>query len=258
LRYAILADVHANLAALRTVIAALRQRSPQRWIVAGDIVGYGAYPNECVEVVADIGAICVAGNHDLIALGRLSGERISAPARVSLEWTAERLSTSSRRFLDALPTTAVVDDSVVVTHGSLADVSEYVTRPAQARAQLQHLRADHPAARVLVVGHTHRPWAWSASGGGARSTRFGRDVPEREPLLLNPGSVGQSRELVVRARGAVLDLDAGRAEFVALRYDVAGYRRVLRSVGLPPEGCHYVPPPARLVARTVRRAVAGY
>src|SRR5881628_1603195 len=83
LRYAILSDVHSNLAALRTVIATLTELRPQRWIVAGDLVGYGAYPNECVEVVEELGAICVAGNHDLIALGRLSDERIGTPARVS-------------------------------------------------------------------------------------------------------------------------------------------------------------------------------
>jgi predicted phosphodiesterase len=258
LRYAILSDVHANLAALRTVIATLEELRPQRWIVAGDIVGYGAYPNECVKVVQELGAICVAGNHDLIALGRLSDERISTPARRSLEWTAATLSSSSRRFLTALPSTAVVDDVVVVTHGSLDDVSEYVTRPWQARAQLERLRRDYPAARVLVVGHTHRPWAWNASRGGARSTRHPRDLPDREPVLLNPGAVGQSRELVARARGAVLDLDTGRAEFVATRYDVGAYRRVLRSVGLPPEGCHYVPSAARVAARGIRRAVAGY
>ena len=70
--------------------------------MAGDLVGYGAYPNECIERTIELGALCVAGNHDLIALGDLSDERISAPARASLRWTSERLSESSRGFLRSL------------------------------------------------------------------------------------------------------------------------------------------------------------
>jgi hypothetical protein len=83
-------------------------------------------------------------------------------------------------------------------------------------------------------------------------------LPDYEPLLLNPGAVGQSRELLARARGAVLDLDQGRAEFVATRYDLSKYRATLRAVGLPPEGCHYLSSRTRVVLRNVRKAVAGY
>jgi predicted phosphodiesterase len=257
-RYGILADIHGNLDALDTVVAALSRRGAERWIVAGDLVGYGAFPNECIERVVELGALCVAGNHDLIALGLLSDERISAPARASLRWTSERLSESSRSFLRSLPPTAVVDGSLVVTHGSLNRVSEYVTRPRQAAEQMGIVRREHPGARVLVVGHTHRPWAWSHGRGGARLVRLPQRVPLDEPLLLNPGAVGQSRELLPRARGAVLDLDHSRADFVAVRYDVSRYRAALRAVGLPPEGCQYVPSRTRVVLRNVRRLIAGY
>jgi predicted phosphodiesterase len=255
--YGVIADVHANVEALRTIIEALRKRGVERWIVAGDIVGYGAYPNECVETLADLGALCVAGNHELMALGRLSDERAIQAARTSLRWTADRLTESSRRFLDALPVKAEVDD-VVVTHGSLASVTEYVTRPRQAAAQLDRIRAEHPKARVLVLGHTHRPWAWSPSGGGTRSSRLPRNLPKDGPLLLNPGAVGQSRGLLVRAQGALLDLEAGRIEFVAVRYDVAAYRAALRSAGLSLVGYQYVPSKTRAALRSIRRAVAGY
>jgi predicted phosphodiesterase len=257
-RYALLADVHGNLNALRAIIAALRRRGVERWVVAGDVVGYGAYPNECVEAVADLGAVCVAGNHDLIALGRMSDEGISAPARMSLRWTSARLSDSSRRFLAGLPLSAVLDDALVITHGSLDSVSEYVTKPRQAARQLERMRREHPRAQVLVVGHTHRPWAWSRSRGGTRGAWLPLKVPQREPLLLNPGSVGQSRELRVRARGAVLDLDVGRNEFVSAQYDFERYRVELSAAGLPPEGCHYISSVPRVGLRNVRRVVFGY
>jgi predicted phosphodiesterase len=256
MRYGLLADIHGNLSALRAVLEELRHRGAEKWIVAGDIVGYGAYPNECVEAVGELDAASVAGNHDLIALGLLPDESISAPARASLRWTSKRLSESSRRFLAELPLTAVVGD-VVVTHGSLDDVTEYVTRPWQARRQLERLHSEHPCARVLVLGHTHRPWAWTRTRGGSRTART-RPVPEHEPLLVNPGAVGQSRELVVRARGALLDLEHSRVDWIAAHYDVPSYRMLLPSVGLPPEGCHYVPSRARVLARGIRRAIAGY
>jgi predicted phosphodiesterase len=257
MRYGVLADVHGNLPALEAIVTELRACGVDRWIVAGDIVGYGAYPNECVAMVDELQAVCVAGNHDLIALGRLSDAGVSTPASISLRWTSQRLSGESRAFLGRLPERQIVED-VVVTHGSLNDVREYMTRPWQARAALMQLRRDYPNARALIVGHTHRPWAWSASHGAWRSTRAGVELSKGEPVLLNPGSVGQSREVTVRARGMLLDLVSGCAVFRRSRYDVEKYRAVLKAEGLPPESCQYLPSRHRVVLRGVRKAVAGY
>ena len=257
MRYGVLADVHGNLPALEAIVATLRARGAEGWIVAGDIVGYGAYPNECVAMVDELRAVCVAGNHDLIAVGRLSDEGVSAPARISLEWTSHRLSPASRVFLNGLAQTQVVG-GVVITHGSLNDVRDYVTRPWHARAALTRLRREYPKAHALVVGHTHRPWAWSASHGAWRSTRSGVDLPTGEAVLLNPGAVGQSREVIVRARGMLLDLESGRAEFARSRYDVERYRAVLKAESLPDESCQYLPSRHRVVLRGVRRVMLGY
>jgi predicted phosphodiesterase len=257
MRYALLADVHANIAALRAVVETLRRRRPDRWIVAGDIVGYGAFPNECVEAVVELSAVAVAGNHDLVATGRLPPTVLGEIARVSAIWTREALTGSSRQFLDELPLTRVLGD-LVVTHGSLDDVSEYVTRPGRARCQLARVQREHPGARLLVMGHTHRAWAWASSTGGTRSGRASPRLPQTEPLLVNPGAVGQSRDFLPRARGAVVDIDRGRVEFVACRYDVRGYRCALRAAGLPDDGAHYVPSIPRAAARHVRRFAVGY
>ena len=92
MRYAVLADIHGNLQALDAVLAETRRQGVDGYLVAGDLVGYGADPNACVERVAALDAVCVAGNHDLIALGRLSADRCIPLAQASLRWTAAVLS----------------------------------------------------------------------------------------------------------------------------------------------------------------------
>ena len=140
MRYAVLADIHGNLHALDAVLAALKDAEVDGYLVAGDLVGYGPFPNECVERVAELDAACVAGNHDLIVLGQLSDERCIPLARTSLAWTRDVLRDDARAYLERLP--RVVDTGrVVMTHGSLDDPSEYTRTPEQAVTQLGRLAA---------------------------------------------------------------------------------------------------------------------
>jgi predicted phosphodiesterase len=254
-RYAVLADIHGNLHALDAVLAALKDAAVDGYLVAGDLVGYGPFPNECVERVAELEAACIAGNHDLIILGQLSDERCIPLARTSLAWTREVLRDDVRAYLERLP--RLVDAGrVVVTHGSLNDPSEYTRTPEQAVKQLGRLEREHPDAGVLVVGHTHRPWTCDEAGR-ARRPDEGEDLPlNRERLLLNPGAVGQSRELRVRARYLLLDLEQDVAQFRAVRYNTAACREALRANGLSPRSNHLLPTVGGAVRR-VRGAIAG-
>src|SRR3954469_29493 len=99
MRYGLLSDVHANLPALRAALEWLRREGADAYLCAGDIVGYGPHPNECVELIAALPGACVAGNHDLIAVGRLDGEGIGALARVTLDWTRTVLGSDARAWL---------------------------------------------------------------------------------------------------------------------------------------------------------------
>ena len=250
MRYGLLADIHGNLHALRAVLGALDRGGVTRYLIAGDLVGYGPHPNECVELVAGLDAICVAGNHDLIALERLGDDRCIPLARESLRWTRRVLADDSRDFLGSLPLRASAPGGIEIAHGSLDDPQEYTTRPEQAAAQLRRLRDEDRGASILVLGHTHRPWAYGLDSG-ERPVR--RPVPAGpEPLLLNPGGVGQSRELRARARFAVLDLEQGRAVFHAIPYELRDCRAALRRAGLSPRSCHLRPSPLRAGGRAVR------
>jgi len=252
-RYAVIADIHANLHALEAVLSATEKADVDEYLVAGDLVGYGPFPNECVARVAELGASCVAGNHDLIALGALGDDRCIPLARTSLAWTRRVLGDAERAYLTALPRT-INRSSIVVTHGSLSSPEEYTARRDQAMSQLEGLRSSHPDARLLVVGHTHRPWACDELGrvwrvGGEGSVPLG-DVH----VLVNPGAVGQSRELRVRARFGVVDTD-GSMSFGAVNYDVDACRRALAERGLSTRAPH-LRPSLMGSARRAARAVA--
>ena len=155
MRLGVISDVHANLDALRAVVAEVRRRGVDRWVSAGDLIGYGPHPNECVEVVAELGATGVAGNHELIVLGRLPGVGSSDRAHVSHRWTREALRGDVVDYLAALPLRVEIGP-VVVSHGSLDDPEEYVRTAGQAAAQLDRLQRSHPSARLLILGNTHR------------------------------------------------------------------------------------------------------
>jgi diadenosine tetraphosphatase ApaH/serine/threonine PP2A family protein phosphatase len=176
-------------------------------------------------------------------------------AQASLRWTRTVLDADARAFLADLPLEAREGD-VELHHGSVGDPQQYVITTAQAIACLRDLERVAPGTEVLILGHTHRPMAVSAAGGALLRGSTGTvGVPRGQPIVLNPGAVGQSRSRDPRARVAVLDTEARVATFHALRYDVAGCRRALRDRGLPPESCHV--PRARWgdVASAVRSRV---
>jgi predicted phosphodiesterase len=253
MRYGVLADVHGNLDALRAVLRALERHGVDGHLFVGDLVGYGPYPNECIAEMASLGAICVAGNHDLIALGQMSDNRCIELARNSLRWTREVLGADERAFLEALPRRASVPGGIVLAHGALDDPQEYTSTEPQALAQLAEVE-DRDGAHILVLGHTHRPMAYARRAGWLRPDGA-CTLPASDAVLLNPGAAGQSRELRARARFAVLDLDARRADFFAIPYDIGACRSALRRVGLSPASCHVRPSVPRAAARAARAAM---
>jgi predicted phosphodiesterase len=237
-RVGVIADIHGNLHALDAALAFLSSRDVDRYLCAGDLVGYGPYPNECVRRVLALPGACVAGNHDLIVLDRLGDERCIPLARASLRWTRDVLEDDTRAMLAGLPLGARCN-GIAVHHGSVADPQEYVLTEERACEELRHLASSASPADILILGHTHRPMAVGMRRGTLLREGTGAVALERdEPIVVNPGAVGQSRTRDPRARVAVLDLTIGQATFHALAYDVAGCRRALRQRGLPETSCH--------------------
>jgi predicted phosphodiesterase len=255
-RLGVISDVHANLHALDAVLDFLSTQELDGYLCAGDLVGYGPFPNECAGRVLALPGLCVAGNHDLIALGRLGDERCAPLARASLRWTRTALDDEARAMLAGLPLGAE-QHGVVLRHGSVADPTEYVLTADRAQACLDELSGVVPGANVLVLGHTHRPMAVGRRRGLLLHEAAGEVALQAgEPMALNPGAVGQSRGRDPRARVMILDLTERVASFHALDYDVQACRRALRDRGLPEGSCHLPPSRWEEAVVAVRRRVA--
>jgi len=254
MRYGLLSDVHANLPALLAVLRALQQREVGTYVCAGDVVGYGPHPAECIAAVEALRPAWILGNHELLLLDRLPRDRAGPLARKTIEWTRSVLPDSTLHRLDRLPLTAELPHGVIVAHGSLTDPSLRITRHPQMVSELEQLGRQHPEAWLLVLGHTHRVFVadsntelrWAGLRPRVRLTAGTK-------YILNPGSVGQSRGYRGHARAAVLDTGTRTLELLAVRYDTSSLETDLAAVGFP-TWAHHRSPVRRLAERLERKA----
>ena len=230
MRVAVLSDVHGNLYALEAVLREVDAgRFDELWFL-GDLVGYGPKPNECTALLQERATICLAGNHDLVVLGKIELDAFAGDAAAAARWTQTVLDETSRAFLDSLGTSAAAPDAQLV-HGSPRDpVWEYVLTDAAAEAAFALTEAP-----LLLVGHSHVALEIS-DGDDLR----GEQAPAGTTLelgrlrrLLNPGSVGQPRDGDARAAWLEIDKAAGRATFRRTDYPVERTQSEMRAVGLP-------------------------
>lgn len=232
MRVAVLSDIHGNRHALEAVLDDVARADVTDLWCLGDVVGYGADPNDCVALVEDHAALCLAGNHDLAVTGELSLDEFSRGAALAARWTQDVLAADRLEYLSSLRTHGEAG-TVGLYHASPRDpVWEYVLS-----ALLADLCFDVQRQRVALVGHSHvalsfvRPEGRAATG----EKRVGGDVKElgAGEWLLNPGSVGQPRDGDPRAAWLLLDTDAWRAEWRRTRYDVDGAAAAIRAARLP-------------------------
>lgn len=222
--YGLLADIHGNQEALAAALAALDRRRVQRLLCLGDIVGFNADPDECVAMLCERGALAIAGNHDLIGLGRLDFARCSNKARYSLKRTRRELAPASAAYLAALPAYRVIDERIVLVHGGVRDVEQYMISTAHIRQNAEFLGADFPEAWLCFFGHSHEQKVYELQGDSVRDLALapGVALESDRRYFINPGSVDASRKREHKlAEFAVLDTDAARIEFWRVPYDSA-------------------------------------
>ena len=225
-RYGLLGDIHGNLQALGVALARLDERGVDRIVCVGDLVGYNADPDECVELLRARGVVSIAGNHDLIGTGKLGFDRCSNKAMHSLKRTRRHLAPATVEYLRALPSHEVLEDCVLLTHGGVRDVQQYMTQPKHVIENVAYLRADFPGKRICFFGHTHEQKVFEVDDGDVFETAI--DGPavvalsrDRE-YFINPGSVDASRKRAHKlAEIAIFDSLALTVEFDHDAYDDA-------------------------------------
>jgi predicted phosphodiesterase len=231
-RIAVISDIHGNLHALAAVLTEIDRDAPDTVWCLGDLVGYGPRPNDCTREIAARAEICLAGNHDLGALGRLDLLEFSPEAAVVARWTAVVLEREERSYLEGLrPATRYGE--VGLYHASPRDpIWEYVLTPD---AALLAFGACDDA--LVLVGHSHVPLAISLENeeldGGHMPGGTSVELDPTRRWLLNPGSVGQPRDGDPRAAYVLLDLGARRADFRRVAYPIGTTQTEIRERGLP-------------------------
>ena len=231
MRIAVVSDIHSNLHALEAVLAAIDAEPPDELWCLGDIVGYGARPNECCAVIAERADVCLAGNHDLAVRGTIDLAEFGGEAGVAARWTREVLEPEAQELLDRLEPQGAAH-GVALYHGSARDpIWEYVLSDEAAFVTIALANAP-----LVLVGHSHVALQIvlandEVEGGVAPA---GTEVElDGVQALLNPGAVGQPRDNDPRAAYLLLDLDSRRASFRRVEYDVARTQREMRDAGLP-------------------------
>jgi len=232
MQVAIVSDIHGNRHAFEAVLEDIARSGAREVWCLGDLVGYGAEPDICVEMAEHHASLCLAGNHDLAVTGELSLDDFAPGAAIAAAWTQEVMKPENIAFLDGLSPEHTSGD-VGLFHGSPRDaIWEYVLSDL-----LADLCLDEQDHRVCLVGHSHVALAFHRPEGDLARGEPRRDGTELDlssgEWLLNPGSVGQPRDGDPRAAWMLLDIAGCRATYRRVEYDVAGAADAIREARLP-------------------------
>ncbi len=205
-------------------------------LCCGDVVGYGACPNEVVEWTARYVKAVVRGNHDKVAVGLDDTEGYNAVATASLSWTANTLTKANRDWLAAMPRGPIAHEGIWLMHGSPIDEDLYLIQECDVRGMQQFL----PGA-VSFFGHTHRQGGFVFLRNAVRSidqvpeleTQLTVPLEETASYLINPGSIGQPRDGDWRASWCIFDTAEHLIHYRRTRYDVESAAKCILAAGLP-------------------------
>jgi diadenosine tetraphosphatase ApaH/serine/threonine PP2A family protein phosphatase len=235
MRIGIFSDVHANLEALQAVLSAYQKTQIDRYICLGDIVGYGANPNECCQIVRELTDRVILGNHDAACSGHLSTEWFNPAARAAIEEHQHMLDVAHMSWLAQLPY-RIEHDDMLLCHGSPFQQEKfpYILDETDVEAMVRHAPTRQP---LIFVGHTHRGTTFIFREKPAlriwEDTRQTIKIISDNRYVFNVGSVGQPRDGDWRASFAIFDTEARTFELRRTEYDVDTASEKIERLGFP-------------------------
>lgn len=236
----ILSDIHGNRFGLEAVLQSAG--SFDALLCLGDVVGYGAHPNECCEILLQHEAICLSGNHDAAALGLISTDWFNDIAAFAIDWTRQQLTPENKEWLRSLPSNQEFAEwKLQAVHGSLRNPwEEYITDMQLAAATMRLM-----SQRLCFFGHTHQAIAYATSLDSQEELVWSNfeavalphggefELEDGWRFLVNPGSCGQPRDGNPQARYAILDFETGLVKVEAVDYDIQSARQAILDADLP-------------------------
>lgn len=231
MRYGIISDIHGNLEALNAVLEEIQNHKIDQLICLGDIIGYGANPNECIELVRQKCQIILAGNHDYAAIQKVDISTFNNYAQDAIGWTIHNLSQESKVFLESLKIFHKADP-IYFVHSTPMDPTEwnYILSTFDAYESFQEFQEQ-----ICFIGHSHVPIIFTSR----QKHRY--DVIEKKELhidpknryIINVGSVGQPRDLDSRAAYGIFDDESRTFCLHRVHYDIKKTQEKMRLTGLP-------------------------
>ena len=231
MRYGIISDIHGNLEALTASLKSLEKENIDEYICLGDVVGYGANPEECCQIVRSLAKITILGNHDAAVSSRMDYSYYYDAARHALDWCKERVSDETLVWLTSLPYSKRVGD-VEFCHGSPIQPAEfeYIFTREKAKELVTHFDKIAP---VTFIGHSHLTRSFALSREEAYNVR-GPEFTLRDDhkYIITAGSVGQPRDYDPRSCACVFDTETKAFRYVRTEYDVEAQMNKIIAAGL--------------------------
>jgi len=220
MRYAIIADIHANLAAFKAVLDHIERRggAEEIWCL-GDVVGYGPDPCQCIELLRQYKHVCIAGNHDWAAIGKAAISEFNPDAAIACRWTAQQLSPEDIEYLESLPEVIQKEDFTLVHGSPRQPIWEYLISVSSAKENFAYFQSQ-----FCLIGHSHMPMVFKYDETGTCS--FSQFMPNvglalgKGRLIINPGGVGQPRDGDPQASYAIYDNETGMIRLYRVPYDI--------------------------------------
>jgi predicted phosphodiesterase len=235
MRYLVFSDIHGNLEALQSILAAVEKVSIDKFLFLGDLVGYGASPNEVIQEIQKLDPLyIIRGNHDKAVSDLESIETFNPVAAAAIHWTRNNLTKDNISYLSQLqPGPLTVDENLSICHGSPADEDYYIFGEFDAAEAFMY--TDAP---VTFFGHTHLPFVYTEDDRMVKGnfiTSKTRKVKLKSEIkyLINPGSVGQPRDRNPDAAYAVFDSGENSVFFHRIVYDIKASQKKITEVDLP-------------------------
>lgn len=245
-RLAIISDIHGNLHALQAVLTRLAEFEVDQLVCLGDIVGYGPFPERCLDLVVRHCSVIIQGNHDEAAVDPYVADQFNGAARDAIYWTRETLTPLHLNALNKLPKIAYIGDAdnprITCVHDNpVPGPSDYVHDKNVAAQAFRGVETN-----ICLIGHTHVPMVFEAPTMNPEDQFTAPEIiayipSEPHPIELlpnrryicNPGSVGQPRDCDPRASFAILDLNANAFTVYRQPYDVQAAQQATQRAGLP-------------------------
>ncbi len=232
MRYAVISDVHSNLEALGAVLHSIDTIGVDSILCLGDIVGYNADPNECVEIIRERGIVAVMGNHDERVAGIKEPHDFNPIAADAVYWTREELTEENLEYLRGLPRRLLLHDGIMMIHGWVNDTDRYIMNPHDAEVNF-HMLAES-GSRLCFFGHPHVAVAYIRERGEVGySFDEQLSLEEEKEYLINPGGAGQPRDRDPRAPFLIYDSDQKTVTFHRVEYDIEKTMEKILYAGLP-------------------------